>query len=728
MAENWSCRIVAATSRLLGLVMSSHSLALFDQLIASGTNFLATLMIARFAGASSLGVYVISVTVTAAVIGCQDALIIKPYTIQRFRLPGSDAENAGMALSLSIILGMICAAGLLIAGAVLYLADAGLTVTIQTVILACALPAILAREFARRFAFTHLNMPQAIAIDGAVAVQQVLGLGLVGYSGHLGAGTALCSIGLASASTALGWRFLLGKQLNMWRGSWRAETKRSWSLGKWLLAGQLTREIQQSIPYWVLSLIIGSAATGVYAACTSVVSFANPVIFGLGNIITTRSVLAWRTSGGPGLWRQALRDTALLSSFMAAFCIVIFFEGDRIISWLYPRGGFEMGTGLTFLLALSMLAMAGGIPPSNALAAMERPRAIFGVGVAGAAVSITLVFAFLLKWGLIGAAAGFLAGNVLTLGGRWIALYLLIPRAAALGPALAAATQFWSNLIGPASTAERLGEGDFATTYLVKSARPDPELPASVVVKVYKKEPATSEAEGQAQFDALSALYQNLNGEQNNGWSARVPHPLRLIDQPYALIMGYVPGRPLAEELKANDEPANEIVTSAARSVALLMSTCWSASQIHGDFGLRNMLFDTQLGTISFIDPGTMASCSTCCRPSTRVNPAATDLGHHLFDLVTDVSDIVGGPRNREKRQLFALTLVEKVLQNCSASQRLDLLGAINDGVSCHLTAKLSPSVSPRGIWHLFISWIAIRRLRSLIAYFETYIEILASH
>ena len=693
------------------LMASAHGLALFDQIIASGTNFLATILIARFAGASALGSYVIAMTVLVALFACQDAVIIKPYTIQRFRPVGTPAEHAGTALQLSMLLSAACAVGLAVLSAILFLMGAGAVPVLMSITLACAMPLVLTREFGRRFAFAHLKLHQAVAIDAGVAVLQTINLGALGWTGHLTAVAALSSLGAASGCMAIAWFLRMRHCFALNSGQLGIAARQSWTLGRWLLAGQITREIQQSIPYWLISIIAGPAATGVYAACMSVVSFANPLIFGLSNIITPKSVLAWKSGGGPGLWKQALRDSMLLGSVMAALCLVIFVAGDQIIGLLYPRGGFDGGANLTFLLALSILATALSMPASNALAAMERPRAIVAVGVAGAIASVVMVFLFLLQWGLIGAAWGFLLGNALGLVGRWVALVLLIPPAIDLAPAVAAARQLWPESNAAQITATRLGEGDFAAAYRVQLG----ENASDVVVKVYRSNPATSLDEAQQQFDALAALHRGLDGREAGGWTARVPKPLLLTHDPFAMVMSLVPGHDLAQARSPHGETEQDMVISAAHSVATLMQECWSNGQRHGDFGLRNLLFDGEQRVVSLIDPGTAISCGTCCGARCHGNPATADLGHHLTDLVTDVSDITGGSASRGKRQLFAETLLLHVLGEWPAADRPVLLAAIRASVETHLAEKLHPGLSPRGIWHLFIRQTANRRLLAII-------------
>ena len=52
--------------------------------------------------------------------------------------------------------------------------------------------------------------------------------------------------------------------------------KQTWALGKWLLIGRITVQVQGYVAYWLAAALGGAAITGVYAACMSIIGFANP--------------------------------------------------------------------------------------------------------------------------------------------------------------------------------------------------------------------------------------------------------------------------------------------------------------------------------------------------------------------------------------------------------------------------------------------------------------------
>jgi O-antigen/teichoic acid export membrane protein len=195
-------------------------------------------------------------------------------------------------------------------------------------------------------------------------------------------------------------------------------------LGKWLFAAQVTFSIQRYATFWLLPLVLGIEATGIFAACMSVALLANPVVLALANIRMARAVMALREGGGTKLGRQVLFDSLLLALALSLFCAIIVFAGERIMLILF-HAEYE-GTGPTLtIIAIALLVNAVGAPSSTALTSMERPRAVFWSGLVGAALTVVLVWFWAQQWGLSGAAYGFLAGNAGATIVRWITFLAL---------------------------------------------------------------------------------------------------------------------------------------------------------------------------------------------------------------------------------------------------------------------------------------------------------------
>jgi len=406
----------------------THALALADQAVVSGTSFLTMVVVGRSTSASELGLYSIASSLLVTSVTIQDSLISFPYTIQRHRLLGKSADHSDSSLKLSFLLSALCIVVLALTalGLSSWNAEAKLVAMIWALV--AVAPFALLRAFGRQFAFAHFQMNQALILDTAVAAIQLGGLGVLAWIGLLSASTAFAAIGAASAGIGVVWLYRARANFAV-RGDQLPETmQQSWNLGKWLLANQLILVAQTNVTYWLLAWTAGTSATGVYAACMSIALLANPLIMGLSNILAPRAALAFKEGGGARLRREVTRESRLLGLVMALFCIVVLFAGEHVMRLLYHGKEYEGNGHTVTVLVLAMLAGGVGMPAFNALASVERARESFWIGAFGGILTVALVWCLVPRWGLLGAACGFLAGTAIRAAGRWIAFLALVPR------------------------------------------------------------------------------------------------------------------------------------------------------------------------------------------------------------------------------------------------------------------------------------------------------------
>ncbi len=384
---------------------------------------------------------------------------------------------------------------------------------------------------------------------------------------------------------------------------------------------------------------------------------------------------------------------------------------------LYPNGAFADQGETVAVLSLAVMATALGMPASNALASMERPRAIVVASTIGMIVSVALVWVLMLKWGLIGAAFGALSGNLIGAAARWTAFLMLVPRSSDPTPAFRAVEDMTAAPASGGWLARRLGEGDHAVVYDIEMASGEPICNSScgVVVKLFKLDANLNVAQAEAQSASLSRLHEAMDGRVFDGWRISTPKPMHLCESPLALVMSRVPGRDMAASAVGDDCPGPEIIEVAARAGVKGLQQFWARGNVHGDLGLQNILFGFGERTLSFIDPGTPESCRIC-NDIGEFSPAALDLAHFLTDPGTDVTDMIGSPAARLRRHVFAESALKAAFETIACDkERQRLLAELRAAVHAHLAATLRPSRSLRGLWHGFVRKIAERRIDALL-------------
>jgi O-antigen/teichoic acid export membrane protein/serine/threonine-protein kinase RIO1 len=734
-------RKAAVWVRLRAAASGKDTLAVIDQAVVSGTSFLTTVFIGRWCGASELGVYSLGFTLLV-MWGCvQESLIAIPYTIYRHRpLQETEVEYAGSALVHQALLSVLVLVVLAAGGAVLSLMGALPELTDVTWVLAGVMPFALLREFGRRFAFAHLRMAEALVLDLAVAAVQLAGLAGLAAVGALSAATAYAAVGAACALSAAVWLYLARRHfLIRWRQV-RPRMRQSWALGKWLFASQLTLAVQGYFIHWLLAWEVGTTATGVYAACMTVVLFSNPLILGISNALAPRTAQAFSQGGGAELRRVVLQTTLLLGLAMALFCGVVFLTGDEVMDLLYDGPQYDGHGHTVAVLALAMLATALGMPASNALTAIERPDAIFKVGLVAVALTAVLVPCLVAGWDVRGAAYGFLAGNMAGAAGRWLAFEALVLRRARgkerarawseaepaptladarSGRVLQVLQQFSAGSDEAGWLIRPINEGAQASIFAIRRQddRPVWAIHREVAVKLYKPTAPQYRDVVRDQFQSLSRLHARLHDRTIQGWQIHAPQPLYQCERPFALVMTVVPGNSLNACLEAADELTTEALDTIAQTVVAAMEPCWSIhAQIHGDLNFDNILCDLAGQSLSFVDPGVLEDGFLCEGVSKHWYPASRDLAYLLYDTGVTVRRYLGNRGVRQKQQRLIESILCAFMKRIgSAAEQLLLLDEIQACVQVHLE-RLHVSWSPRGLWHVFLRRIAFRRIDGILA------------
>jgi len=121
-------------------LVRTRALALADQAVVSGTNFLTTIMIARWALPDELGIYAMAISLLVSWIAAQEALVLLPYTIHRHRPQATPTEHAGSYLALSGLFSVVAIAMFSMAALGLSTASAPHGLVAATLVLAVAVP------------------------------------------------------------------------------------------------------------------------------------------------------------------------------------------------------------------------------------------------------------------------------------------------------------------------------------------------------------------------------------------------------------------------------------------------------------------------------------------------------------------------------------------------------------------------------------------------------------
>ena len=414
-------RLRSLSSAVFGVTARKSFVSLLDQFAVSGTNFITTVMVGRSGGPEELANYALCFTLVILIFSVLETLITMPYTIYASRLEGDARTGYRGAVLLQC--------GLLSALAVLVLVGWGMVVSIGfgprglapvLYVLSAAIPFYILREFARQFAFAHLNSKTALQLDLCVGTLQILCIAALAAGGFISAVTVYATIGAANAVVALTWLILSRKVFAVQRGQIFPVIRQNLSFGGWILAGRIVGQLNSDILLlWLMAFILGNMATGIFAACMTVLHLSNPFVLGIGQMLTPRIAQALADNGLREMQRVVRKASLFMGLTLSCFCIGAFLFGDEALRVFYGSQ-FDGNRYTITVLSVVTLVFALTLPAASGLLALERPDVSLKASVTGLLLTVTVASALVLHLGVLGVAWGLLCGQIGASAVRWI--------------------------------------------------------------------------------------------------------------------------------------------------------------------------------------------------------------------------------------------------------------------------------------------------------------------
>jgi O-antigen/teichoic acid export membrane protein len=388
--------------------------SLADQAVASATNFLTGVIIARACSKEELGLYMLGFSLILLMTDFQTSLITTPYMVYAPRLEGkAHALYTGSTLihqitfCLITMLGVACGAFVVSHG----VGPRSLGTVLWALVLVIAL--IMLREHARRVSFARLRLVTAFLFDTFVAIGQICSLLVLARFGLLSASRAYWVIGSVCGIGVAGWLWFDRGFYDPRISDSIADFKKNWTLGKWVFASGLVWAVSMNLYPWLLAVFHGVASAGVWAACLGVVSVGNPMLLGIQNLVGPKIAHRYAANGYKALRRLVLKMTVVIAIPMSLLCVVIFIWGGRFVALLY--GPQYTGNGLVVtILSINILVTAAAFSFSRGLYAVDRANVDFLVNFAALFIMLTLGLWLVRVLGPLGAALGMAGVGLVT--------------------------------------------------------------------------------------------------------------------------------------------------------------------------------------------------------------------------------------------------------------------------------------------------------------------------
>jgi O-antigen/teichoic acid export membrane protein len=398
-------------NRLCGSRGSQAGLALFDCLIVGGMSFLTVLLLGRIAGPDDLGVFALVMTVFYLLLAVQEALITMPYTVFGARLKGRlHLQYSGAVLCQSAIWSAFVSSVLAISATCIFLFGNNSGLARIVGVCAIVLPTWTLREFGRRYLFAQMQVAKVVMISVVGGSTQLVLITVLALTGKLSDATAILAMGIASAISGFGWLWFSRNSFHFNYRRWPHFALKNWVFGRWVLASHAMAVVAGNAMPWLIVFWMGPTATGIFAACDSILRFANPIISSLNNVLTPRLAIGFKKGGKTELHRIVLQTTGLLCIFLLVFCLFILLGGKWIMYRSFGSDYSGYWTALV-LLAISQLVETVALASSRALMVLDLASVNLCAEGCGFLVSLVAAIVLIPLYGILGAALAQLAGS-----------------------------------------------------------------------------------------------------------------------------------------------------------------------------------------------------------------------------------------------------------------------------------------------------------------------------
>lgn len=381
-------------------------LALLDQGIFAGSNFVMSILLARWMPPEQYGAYAVAFAVFLFLVNCHQSLLLEPMLVFGSSVYRNSLRGYLKSLLLAhAAMSLLMSAGLCTAAVVLMRFGKANALPGALVGIAFAAPAVLLFWVAKRVFYLKLSPAPSAAgavlyciliMGGLVLVYQhshslspLAAFLLMGFSG-LGASLAL----LTYVRSRLPRAAEAPSLMDTWHRHWR--------YGRWALAANIMMWVPINAFYPILSKFSGMAEAGELKA---LMNFASPMLQACAALHTlllpySARVLEQRPSDGV---RVILRRMTLLCVVCAIpyWVLLLVFSGTAFR--LLYSGRYTEVAYLLPVVALASLAGSAFFGPSIVLRSLEEPRLIFAAVTISSVTSVLVGIPLTRAWGVSGA-------------------------------------------------------------------------------------------------------------------------------------------------------------------------------------------------------------------------------------------------------------------------------------------------------------------------------------
>lgn len=383
----------------------SSYLAIIDQILVSGGNYVVVFLLARNLTKDEFGIFVIAHSILMFSRQIQLSLIEAPIGVLVSPLSDTEARafisavNSGQWLISSVMAGF----AILVAGTLLlwdntkYYFPSFISVAIINFF-------YLNQSYIRYILFSRTRLADALKNDLICYGTQGLAMILLLYNNALNVVNAILGIGITSL---IAWLYglyqckdIIGKsKVSMLEG-----LRPCVNYGKYLLGSGVIAWCRANIHLYLALYYLGVTAPAILKAVQTLFGPTHIFLNGLESVIPQSAARLYKSDGSKRLNKFIWNFCILFGLCMFSYVAVVAFFGETVLNTLY-KGKYAGYGGLVGIIALQYLVISIQTGPNILLRVRNFPKLIFKANVIDFFISGILAIVLIYTFGIYGAAA-----------------------------------------------------------------------------------------------------------------------------------------------------------------------------------------------------------------------------------------------------------------------------------------------------------------------------------
>jgi O-antigen/teichoic acid export membrane protein len=367
-------------------------LALLDQGIFAGSNFVISILLARWLSAEQYGTYAVAFAVFLFLLNFHQALLLEPMlvfgsSVYRNCLRGYVKALVLLHLGMSVVMVF----GLLAAAVVAFRMDSATSLPGALLGIAFAAPTVLLLWVTKRTFYLKLSPAPSAAAALLYCALTMGGLAVVYRSHHLSPLTAFLLMGIGGLGASLVLLAYMALRLKSTEsGPSLSDTAlKHWRYGRWALGANAMMWIPINAFYPLVSKFSGLAQAGELKA---LMNFASPMLqacAAFSSLMLPYSARVLQERGKAGADIVFRRMTLLcVACAVPYWAVLLVFKGPAFRA-LYS-GRYTEVAHLLPILALASIAGSAFFGPSIVLRALEAPGSVFAAVTVSSCIAVAV--------------------------------------------------------------------------------------------------------------------------------------------------------------------------------------------------------------------------------------------------------------------------------------------------------------------------------------------------